>query len=565
MRYMRMLLFVVFLGFLFSFYTGFVVVNVGGTILADGCNFNDDPNTGQVNDAFLTTWSDSTSYVTNEIAQTEPKSYQWEVGASTVYWNYSFSGYMTNWTIYFRSTEKDYTGSGGAELIRFYDLNNTEIIRIGVSVLADETFTVYYYSATTGEQVMETCGRNAWRFFCWEMTANDTVNYFLTHDGTSHNFTDAPYTVVDSPEIKYVKFDNTQSGDDVIFMDDNYVEWNTQSIGGGTDTNNYIYLRCYDKDTGNYMHYYYPEVSSPGEDTISFWVQVDSHSMVYTGETDGGDGDHYNIFSGTFSDGIGVLHLYSDGDLFLRGYMNGGWKYYTMDYDINLVSGGYYTVYLSDVSDKSGNTTLTSDELVYYQNLYGSEHFIEFYNREITGYYTVGDKLIMVYNLNDTVLTNGTDVFKYYIYKTDSSMYCSMGSITIDGERSGWIFDNAKVSEGYYVCYLYTFNSTYGTVDNLTYISQEVYVGVVVTNSSSQNDFTTFDNYGMVFGFVACLVIGLFSGYITMSGTAFGFGFLGSLMFMSIPGTPFAVFPTVVLFILGLLIIMLFVFMLLRR
>ena len=65
-----------------------------------------------------------------------------------------------------------------------------------------------------------------------------------------------------------------------------------------------------------------------------------------------------------------------------------------------------------------------------------------------------------------------------------------------------------------------------------------------------------------VIAFVACLVIGLFAGYVTMSGSAFAGGMFGSMMFFSLDN-PFtgAIFPLWVLFLSGLLLLVVFFFM----
>jgi len=302
-------------------------------------------------------------------------------------------------------------------------------------------------------------------------------------------------------------------------------------INAESVSNNY-YDTCsfnfYDKETGYPLLFYSGYFVGPEYSPSSEGGYMRAHILINDTIVNylTAEGDFYYIKVGTsFDDGINDIFVYSPtsyGD-YIYGAVEGVDVQWKTNYSVYLVDGGTTNIYLDRVGDPTIGS-FDADDLIYYEGLYGSNIFLEFYNREFSGFYGVGDNPYIVYNLTYDLCTGVNTGLYFEIWKGADKLFGD--KILINGVNLTGV---AKVknfvfnSDGLYYMKLYTFNDTTLIKGDLLYTSKTVDVEKKVVPPDQDAPLIS-DEYSMLIGIMVSLGVGVGLLLITGETLAMFFG-----------------------------------------
>jgi len=192
------------------------------------------------------------------------------------------------------------------------------------------------------------------------------------------------------------------------------------------------------------------------------------------------------------------------------------------------------------------------------------DFFIQFYDWDDLCRYRVGDYPYIIYNLSDAYFSNDADGYEYHIMK--NGVYWREGIINFVGIGSNYTLrfylPFSEVGEYQILLYNLTDDNNFA---GFVYSSMPIIVCPALNVVPPVYDDVYSYDYLPLIGFVLAFSMGFIGMYAGGGGLGFLSGFFGSIVVFSIPGTPMTFFPPVLLFVVGMLVIVVFMFILIRR
>lgn len=383
----------------------------------------------------------------------------------------------------------------------------------------------YFYNGQTAEELGYFQSID-WHYFNFTIVDDDTVNISITRisDGYVAVYKDVD-TILGRSTSTIAGMHvwvNTADAGEIVYIDNMEVTFSDNPVSQGDK----LIFRLTDCEWGITYDLIPVGTSGPYDsysyiDNLSVYVDDVSYDFEYY---QGGYGNFVTIDVSGLSAGahdFRFLNGYT-GSLLGRSYNypESGWNNfnYKQNYTVFIIPNDPTEIHLIPSTDVDSQN-LTEEQLDYYETVHGVRQYVEFYNQEVDGFYSVTDEPIIVYNITTDWLEPGQSLLQFdIVYGETQVLHSSLLDLS-RGNMSGirtlweWLFPY----KGYYRIKVYSFDNSTASIVNHRYTSDILYVDAVPVSQQEFEDenipvvggLTRNELYFLIGFFIWCLFLAI--------------------------------------------------------